>query len=97
FERAQGLHEGAGIVSRTESERRELEYREAEASLLAARSVLAASRRRLQLLGVSRETIEALCSGGEVHARLTIAAPLDAQVVEREVTLGELVSSERES
>lgn len=41
--------------------------------------------------------IEALASSGAVARRLTITAPLDGQVMEREATLGELVNPEQDA
>jgi cobalt-zinc-cadmium efflux system membrane fusion protein len=97
FERARELQKGDRIVSRTEVDRREMEYRDAEAALVSARSALDASLQRLDLLGMSKESIESLQNGGRARAHLTIRSPLAAHVMEREVTLGELVGPERES
>lgn len=96
WERARGLYEGTQGVSLTEVQRREAEHRSAIAALRAAESAQAAARNRLELLGMSASAIEELTSSGEVRPRLAIRAAIDGIVVQREVTLGELVSPDRE-
>jgi cobalt-zinc-cadmium efflux system membrane fusion protein len=45
---------------------------------------------------MTQEAVEAVKTSGEVNPRFPIVAPIPGEVVEREVTLGELVSPERE-
>ncbi|MFO0873572.1 MAG: efflux RND transporter periplasmic adaptor subunit [Phycisphaerales bacterium] len=97
WERARGLHEQSQGISLNEVQRREAEHRAAVAGLKAAEAAAIGAENRLHLLGMSQPAIEALAATGEIDPRHTIVAAIDGQVVEREVTLGELVSPDRES
>jgi cobalt-zinc-cadmium efflux system membrane fusion protein len=81
----------------TEVQKREGEYRAAEGALLQAQTAAVASRNRLELLGMSADAIRALETSSRISSRFVIRSPLAGQVVERPVTLGELVRPERES
>lgn len=96
WERAKGLFEQSQGISLTEVQRREAEYKAALAALKAAESATQASRNRLHLLGMTHEEIGRLAETGEVVPRYAIRAAIDGLVVQREVTLGELVSPDRE-
>ena len=96
WERAQGLLEKSQGISLTEVQRREAEHKVSIASLKAAESARTAAANRLHLLGMNHEAIEALASTGEVVPRYAIRAAIDGIVVQREVTLGELVGPDRE-
>jgi len=95
WERAHGLYEQSRGISLTEVQRHEAEYKSAVASLKAAESASKAAANRLRLLGMTDEAIEALTDTGDVIPRYAIRAAIDGVVVQREVTLGELVSPER--
>lgn len=97
WERARGLYESSQGIALTEVQRREAEHRAAIAALKSAQAEAVAAENRLHLLGMSQQQVEALATSGEVNPRLTITAPIDGLVVQREVTLGELVSPEREA
>jgi len=97
WERAKGLYDKAQGISLTEVQRREAEYKVAVAAQKAAESAVMASENRLHLLGVNQDAIEALASTGEILPKHVIRAAIDGKVVQREVTLGELVSPDRES
>jgi len=96
WERAKGLYEQSQGISLTEVQRREAEHKGAIAALQAAESAAKASASRLQLLGMSREEVALLTETGEVAPRYSVRAAIDGVVVQREVTLGELVSPDRE-
>ena len=66
------------------------------AALKAAESARTAAANRLHLLGMNHDAIEALTTTGEVVPRYAIRAAIDGVVVQREVTLGELVGPDRE-
>ena len=84
-------------VTKTELQKREGEWRIAEGNLTLAQAAATASRNRLATLGMGSETIQKLESGGRINPRFVIQSPLDGQVVDRPVTLGELVRPEKES
>jgi cobalt-zinc-cadmium efflux system membrane fusion protein len=96
WERAQGLYEKSQGISLTEVQRREAEHKVSIAALKAAESARTAAANRLHLLGMNHEAIEALATTGEVVPRYAIRAAIDGVVVQREVTLGELVGPDRE-
>lgn len=96
WERAKGLLEQSQGISLTEVQRREAEYKATIAALRAAESATTAAANRLHLLGMSHAAIEELASTSEVAPRYAIRAAIDGSVVQREVTLGELVSPDRE-
>ena len=96
WERARGLYEQSQGISLTEVQRREVEHQASEAALRAAEAERTAARNLLRLLGMEREAIDRLAETGEVVPRIAIRAAIDGMVVQREVTLGELVSPDRE-
>jgi len=96
WERAKNLYEQSQGISLTEVQRREAEYKSVVAALKAAESAATAAANRLHLLGMTHVAIETLAATGEVVPRYSIHAAIDGLVVQREVTLGELVSPDRE-
>jgi len=96
WERAQGLYEKSQGISLTEVQRREAEHKVSIAALKAAESARTAAANRLHLLGMDHDAIETLATSGEVVPRFSIRAAIDGVVVQREVTLGELVGPDRE-
>lgn len=96
WERAQGLYDRSQGVSLNEVQRREAEHRAAIAALNAAESARAAAANRLRLLGMSAEAITRLDDTQQVDPYYTLRAAIDGVVVQREITLGELVSPDRE-
>lgn len=96
WERALGLYEKSQGISLTEVGRREAEHKLSIATLKAAESARTVAAHRLQLLGMHQDAITALASTGQVVPRYAIRAAIDGVVVQREVTLGELVGPDRE-
>jgi len=97
YERAKGLYEQTQGIALTEVQKRETEYRSSQAVLQAAKTAEQAAGNRLQLFGMSQDALTRLGESGVVDPHFTIRAPIDGQVIEREVTLGELVSPERDA
>ncbi|MGH7130519.1 MAG: efflux RND transporter periplasmic adaptor subunit [Phycisphaerales bacterium] len=97
WDRAKGLFEQSQGISLTEVQKREAEYKVAQAAQKAAEAAVVAAENRLHLLGMSQAAIEELARTGEITPRYTVRAPIDGQVVQREVTLGEFVSPDREA
>jgi len=96
-DRARGLYDKSQGIPLAEVQKREAELRAAEATVRAAQSAAAASEYRLHLLGMDQVAVDGLVARREVAPRFAITAPLDGQVLEREVTLGELVSPDKEA
>lgn len=97
YDRAKGLYEGSKGITITELQKREADYKAAQGALQSAQSALTAAENKLHLLGMTQEAVEALTKSKEIRPRYTITAPIDGQVTEREVTLGELVNPEKEA
>jgi cobalt-zinc-cadmium efflux system membrane fusion protein len=96
FERAKELYDRTKGISLTDLQKRETEYKSAQATVQMAQVAATAARNRLYLFGMARAAVDELARTGEIMPRLPVHAPLAGQVTEREVTLGELVSPERE-
>lgn len=97
WDRARGLLEQSQGISLTEVQKREAEYKAAVANQRSAEAVATAAENGLHLLGMDQRSVEELASTGEIMPRYTITAAIGGQVVQREITLGELVSPDRES
>jgi len=97
WDRAKGLLEQSQGISLTEVQKREAEYKAAMANVKAAEAAALAVENGLHLLGMDQKAVDALVESGEIMPRYTIRAAIDGQVVQREITLGELVSPDRES
>lgn len=95
-ERAKRLLEGKGIAL-GEYQRREGEYKAALGAQKAARAALTAAENTLRLYGATADDLKRLSATGEVDPHFAIRAPIDGQVIEREITLGEVVGPEREA
>jgi cobalt-zinc-cadmium efflux system membrane fusion protein len=97
WDRAKSLLEQSQGISLTEVQKREAEYKAAVAAQRSAHAIATAAENGLHLLGMDQKAVEELASTGEVMPRYTIRAAIAGQVVQREITLGELVSPDRES
>jgi cobalt-zinc-cadmium efflux system membrane fusion protein len=97
LDRATRLYEENRGIALDEVQKREVEFKSAQAGLLTAQSAAGAAENKLHLLGMDQASVDSLASTSEVNPRFTIVAPLPGRVVEREVTLGELVNPEKES
>ncbi len=97
WDRAKGLFEQSQGISLTEVQKREAEHKLAIANVKAAEAAAMASENRLHLLGMSQTAVSTLKSTSEIAPRHAIKAAIDGQVVQREVTLGELVGPDRDA
>ncbi len=95
WDRSRNLYESTQAIALSDVQRREAEYKATVAALKSAQAEAQAAENRLHLLGMTQTQVEELTALGEVNPRFTIVAPLAGQVVQREVTLGELVSPDR--
>jgi cobalt-zinc-cadmium efflux system membrane fusion protein len=96
-ERARNLYDENQGLPLSEVQRREAELRVAEATLRSAEAAERAARNRLMLLGMDPSAIERLGETGAIDPHYLVRAPIAGEVIEREVTLGELVSPDREA
>lgn len=90
YERAKSLYEQQG-VSLGELQKRDAEYKAAQAAEQTARGVREAAERKLALLGMSSDAIDALIKAGQINPRYVVRAPIAGEVIDRNVTLGQLV------
>jgi len=97
WDRAKGLLDQSQGISLTEVQKREAEYKAAVANVKAAEAAALAAENGLHLLGMDQEAVNILIATGEIAPRYTIRAAIGGQVVQREITLGELVNPDRES
>jgi cobalt-zinc-cadmium efflux system membrane fusion protein len=97
YERGKALYEENEGVALAEVQKREAEYRAAVGAVETARAALDAAENRLHLLGMDPAAVEALVRTAEVQPRYAVRAPIGGRVIEREVTLGELVAPEDEA
>jgi len=95
-ERARGLFEKSQGISLTEVQRREADFAAARGALATATGAADAALNKLLLLGMTPEAVERLTETGRLDPRSVIRAPISGVVIERPVTLGELVKPERE-
>lgn len=96
YDRAKELFDQNQGISLTEVQKRQGEVVAATGALRSAEAALTAAENRLHLLGVSQKVVEELVKTGEINPQYEIRAPIDGRVIEREVTLGELVGPEKE-
>ena len=90
-ERARQLLENAGGITQTAVQEREATLAEAQRELTAAEAEVSAAENTLRLNGVSEESIQEIADTKKVSPVFEVTAPIDGEVVEREVTPGELV------
>jgi cobalt-zinc-cadmium efflux system membrane fusion protein len=97
LDRATRLYEQNKGIALDEVQKREVEYKAAQAAVRTAEAAAMAAENKLHMLGMDQSSAEALRDSGEVNPRFSIVAPLAGRVVEREVTLGHLVSPDKEA
>lgn len=97
YDRAKALYDKSQGIALTEVQKREADYRATQAALMAAQTAATGAENTLHLLGMDQKAVETLAASGEVAPRFVITAPIAGQVLEREVTLGELVSPDKEA
>lgn len=96
YDRAKELFDKNQGISLTEVQKRQGEVVAAKGALRSAEAAFTAAENRLHLLGISQKVVEELIKTGEINPKYEIRAPIDGRVIEREVTLGELVGPEKE-
>lgn len=96
YERTEKLHKEQGAASFDDVQKLLGEYQTAKGNLQTATAVLTAAENRLHLLGLDQQAVEALAKSAEINPTYIIRSPIAGRVIEREVTLGELVGPEKE-
>ena len=96
LERGRKLYEQSQGIALADLQRRETEFKTAEANARTSQTAAVAAEGRLRLHGMDPVSIEQLAKSGEIKPQFIIRAPISGRVTEREVTLGELVGPEEE-
>jgi cobalt-zinc-cadmium efflux system membrane fusion protein len=96
YERAKKLYDQSQGISLGEVQKREAEMKAAEGHALTAKAAAVAALNRLLLRGMTKDEVKELEDKGMLNPKLSVRAPIAGRVIEREVTLGELVSPEKE-
>ena len=96
-ERARKLYDQNQGIALGEVQKRQAEFKAAQGAQQTAEAAATAAENKLHLLGMDQKTIGLLISSKEINPRYVIRAPIAGQVIEREVTLGELVAPEKEA
>jgi cobalt-zinc-cadmium efflux system membrane fusion protein len=97
YERAKALYEKNEGIALAEVQKREADLKAAAGAHQSAVAAMTAAENALHLMGMDQDAVQALAKTTEITPRYSIRAPLDGQVIDREVTLGELVSPEKEA
>jgi cobalt-zinc-cadmium efflux system membrane fusion protein len=97
LDRARRLYDENRGIALDEVQKREVELKAAQAAVQTAEAAAVAAENKLHVLGMTQLAVEEVRDTGEVNPRFPIVAPIPGEVVDREVTLGELVNPERES
>lgn len=96
YEQARQLLDEQQGIPRTEVLKMQGELVAAQGTQRSAKAALTAAENRLHLLGLQQQYVAELVRKGEINPKYEIVAPIEGRVIEREVTLGELVSPETE-
>lgn len=97
YERARKLYDEKQSLSLTEVQRRQSELLAAEAAVRNARAALLDAANRLKLLGMKEAEIQTLARTSTIVSRHLVLAPIAGRIIQREVTLGEIVRPDQEA
>ncbi|HWE95529.1 MAG TPA: efflux RND transporter periplasmic adaptor subunit [Tepidisphaeraceae bacterium] len=97
YERAKRLYEQSEGLSLAELQKREAEFRAAQALQEAAQGALSAAERKLSLLGMNEQAVQVMAKSGQVTPRYSVRAPMSGRVIERDATLGQFVSPDKDT
>lgn len=97
FERAKKLFEQSQGVTLNELQKREVDYTVAQGTLQTAESSQQSAAHKLSIMGMDSQAIHNLAESGAIDLTYTVRSPLAGTVIERDTTLGELVSPNTET
>ena len=97
YDRAKKLMDENQGIAISEVQKREADYQTAQGNQKSAQSGVIAGENNLHLLGMEQAAIDAFLKSGEIDPKYTVRAPMAGRVIQREVTLGELVSPDKEA
>ena len=96
YTRVKSLFDESQGIALSEVQKRQAEYRAAVGNAASTKAALQAAENGLRLYGLAADRIDQLAKTGEINPRFEIRAPTGGTVIDREVTLGELVSPDKE-
>ncbi|MGN6627267.1 MAG: efflux RND transporter periplasmic adaptor subunit, partial [Tepidisphaeraceae bacterium] len=96
FDRAKKLYDDSRGIALAEVQKREVDYRSSVGAASTSKAAYQAAENGLRLLGFNDERLRQLTESGEVDPHYAIRSPIAGTVMEREVTLGELVSPDKD-
>ena len=96
YDRAKQLFDESQGISLAEVQKRDVDYRAAVGAKATSEAAMNAAENELHLLGLSQADVVKLVETREIDPRYAVRAPIGGQVIEREITLGELVGPEKE-
>ena len=96
WERGKTLYDQNQGIALAEVQKREADFRAAEAAQRAANVAAKAAENKLRLLGMDNAAIAKLIDTNQLTPRYPIRAAIAGQVVERNVTLGALVAADKD-
>jgi cobalt-zinc-cadmium efflux system membrane fusion protein len=97
YERGKLLYDQSQGIALAEVQKREADLKAARAALEASIAASTAAGRKLGLLGMNEKAIEQLMKTGELTPIFTVRAPIGGQVIARDVSLGALVTPDKDS
>jgi membrane fusion protein, heavy metal efflux system len=95
-ERGRALFEENQSVALGEVQKREAEYKSAQAAAQSAKAAVTAALNKLSLMGMPAAAIKELEETGKLTPRYAIRTPLAGQVIQCDVTLGALVGPDKD-
>lgn len=96
YERGRQLYGQNQGIALAELQKREAEYKAAQAAVRAAEAAAGGARNKLSLRGMNDAAIAALAKTGELTPRYALRTPIDGQVIACDVTLGQLVAPDKD-
>jgi cobalt-zinc-cadmium efflux system membrane fusion protein len=96
YERGKQLYDQNQGIALSELQKREAELKAARAGVRAAEAAAAGARNKLSLRGMDDAAVEALEKTGALTPRYVVRTPIDGQVIQCDVTLGQLVAPDKE-
>lgn len=97
YDRAKLLLDQNQSIALAEVQKRESEWRTAEGNLRSAEATVIDAENKLYLYGMSEDAVATLARTGKIAPHHSIIAPINGQIIERKVSLGELVSPDRDA
>ncbi|MDX1972132.1 MAG: efflux RND transporter periplasmic adaptor subunit [Candidatus Sumerlaeia bacterium] len=94
-ERANELRKTNSITI-SEALRKQGELKQAEGSMKVAQASFTATKSELRMFGFTDAQVENLLASEKITTRYELRAPIDGQIIEREVTAGEVVGPDKD-